>query len=375
MVRNTHTLEDALYTFRRTVTDRVRRNVAEEMKTAQNSARYQGAFGYYAMLQNTDHTDCLTLQQIEEIVRVGKQDLLEEKSIFRKGINALSSLFGKNPSSDISDVAQTFVKYHSLEKKMVASLTKTRTALAEARHDYVRNDLQGRIARLEKQQKRIGEDVLSGKTDSLAAFIFQQRGYIPADSTYSVKKVEQQAPRLSVISTTQYIFPREEAHSSYFRRSAVAAASLTTLAAAGCLAYFTFPGSSSEASAHSLSPSSTYAPSYEIRPENPSFSPSLVSTSFDSAVSLLPEPLPKPEPKIYGYAPGASEFLQPSSLERRSVIAAIDSWNGTSTVSLRGLPTTNLHNGIYRVEERKGYVDFLFVENNVVKGTGSYKLG
>ncbi|MEK6867423.1 MAG: hypothetical protein AABX98_01235 [Nanoarchaeota archaeon] len=67
--------------------------------------------------------------------------------------------------------------------------------------------------------------------------------------------------------------------------------------------------------------------------------------------------------------------MQPSSLERRSVIAAIDSWNGTSTVSLRGLPTTNLHNGIYRVEERKGYVDFLFVENNVVKGTGSYKLG
>lgn len=358
MSRNTHTLEDDLFTFRQTVTDRVRRNVAEEMHAAKNSLRYQAAFPYYAILQNTDHMHCLTLQQIDDILRTGKQDLLEERSIFRKGINAFSSLFGKNVSSDISDVAQTFAKYHALEEKVVASLTKTHTALAEATHDYVRNDLRGRIDRLEKQQKRIGIDVLSGNKNPLAAYIFQQRGYISVINT---------------VAPPQPLSPKRETQPSYFWRFAVAAVSLTTVAVAGCLAYFTLPGSSLEASPRSFS-SSAYTPSFGVHLENPPLSSPLIAPSSQPLVSYQPEIAQKPEPKIYGYAPGASDFLQPNGVERRSVIAAIDSWNGTISVSLQGLPASHLQNGIYRVEKRKGYVDFLFVENNMVKGTGSYEV-
>lgn len=379
MIRNTHTLEDTIYAFRRTATDRVRRNIAEEMQAAKSSSRYQSAFPYYAMLQNTDHMHCLTLQQIDEIIRAGKQNLLEEKSIFGKAVNVFTSFFGKNTSSAISDAVDALAKYHTLEKKVVASLTKTRTALVEATHDYVQNDLQSRIVRLEKQQTRIGADVISGNKNTLTTYIFQQRGYISGKcemSNYSVTTTEQRVPRFSVINTVpplQPISPKRERQPSYFRRFTVAAASLTTVAVAGCLAYFTLPGYSSEASPRSFS-SSVYTPSSGVHLENPPLSSPVIAPSPGPLVSYQPEIAQKPEPKIYGYAPGASEFLQPTDVERRSVIATIDSWNGTTSVSLRGLSASHLQNGIYRVEKRAGYVDFLFVENNVVKGTGSYEV-
>jgi hypothetical protein len=346
MVRNTSSLEDELYTFRQTITDRLRRNIAEEMKSVKSSSRYQQAFGYYALLQNTDSSGSLTLGQIEKIVRDGRQELFQENSILKKGIAALSSFFGKSDS--ISGTLDALTKYHTSDVKLARYLEKTKTAFAAATHNSVQDDLQGRIQRLERQRERIGEEVLSGK-GSLPRYIFEHRGYVQTTST---------AIRPPV-SRSSWIY--SEQRPPYFHRVGLAAASLAAVIGG----YLTFSVPPAMTMEPSVSYSLGYTPS-PVRPEAPSL-------PVVPPVLASPEASQKTESIICGSSPNPKQFLLPNGAERAVVLSSIDNWNTASV--LREPTATALRDGIYRVEKRNGYADFLFVEHGVIIGTASYKLG
>ncbi len=56
-----------------------------------------------------------------------------------------------------------------------------------------------------------------------------------------------------------------------------------------------------------------------------------------------------------------------------NVTAAIDSWNGDARTAENKSPA-QFHNGVHRIVHREDFAEFLFVEENIVKGTGSYLL-